>query len=130
MEKIGDRIKQRRTELNMTMEELANKLGLSKSTIHKYESGKVQNIKRPMILKLSKVLQISPSYLLDIEEADKEIEKDFDTISDIKCNLSLEEFEIVKKIRKLPENDKEEIKNYIDYRYVKSTSCAASEEHA
>ena len=40
---MADRIKERRTSMNYTQEELAQKLGLQKSAIAKYENGRVVN---------------------------------------------------------------------------------------
>lgn len=37
---MGDKIKQRRTELNMTQEQLAEKLSVSRSTVANWESGR------------------------------------------------------------------------------------------
>ena len=65
---MSDRIKERRTALGLTQEELAEKLGLQKSAIAKYENGRVENIKRSVILKMSQVLRCSPSYLMGWDE--------------------------------------------------------------
>jgi repressor LexA len=48
---MGDRIKELRTEAGMTQEELADKLGMQKSAIAKYENGRVENIKQSTIRK-------------------------------------------------------------------------------
>lgn len=61
---MSKRIRERRVELGLTQEELAFKLDLQKSAIAKYESGRVENIKRPTIEKMSKILQCRPSYLM------------------------------------------------------------------
>lgn len=61
---IVNRIKQRREELNMTQEELGNALWLNKSTIHRYETGKVSNIKMPIIQAIAKQLDVDPNWLL------------------------------------------------------------------
>lgn len=72
-----DLVKKRRLELNLTMEELGNRVGVSKATIQRYESGEIQNVKRDKIAKLAKALEVSPAYLMDWEdnivEEDKEI---------------------------------------------------------
>lgn len=65
---MADRIKERRKAMNMTQEELAAKLGLQKSAIAKYENGRVQNIKRPVIGKMASVLECSPYYLMALDE--------------------------------------------------------------
>lgn len=69
MNNMGEQIKKRRIEMGFTQEELGEKLGLQKSAIAKYENGRVENIKRSVIKKMSEVLNCSPSYLLGLETA-------------------------------------------------------------
>ena len=65
---IGERIRRLRKDRHMTQEELAHMLGLQKSAIAKYEKGRVSNIKKATLLKMAEILEVSPSYLLGIEE--------------------------------------------------------------
>lgn len=60
---IGKRIESARSELNLTQDELAKELGLNKSTIQRYETGKVQRIKIPILEAMAKVLNVSPEWL-------------------------------------------------------------------
>ena len=62
--KMGDRIRQMRTDAGMTQEELAEKLGLQKSAIAKYENGRVENIKRSTIQKMAELFDRTPSYVM------------------------------------------------------------------
>ena len=66
---MAERIKERRIAMGYTQEELATKLGLQKSAIAKYENGRVENIKRSVISNMAKILECSPSYLMDWEES-------------------------------------------------------------
>ena len=43
---IGSRAKQRRTELNLTQPYIAEKMGVTASTIQRYEAGTIDNTKR------------------------------------------------------------------------------------
>ena len=61
---IGDKIKNARLSKGMTQEELGNALGVQKSAIAKYEKGRVVNIKRSTLKKLSDILGIAPSELI------------------------------------------------------------------
>ena len=61
---MNQRIRERRLALNMTQEELAHKLGMQKSAIAKYESGRVENIKRSTLAKMADLLECSPAYLM------------------------------------------------------------------
>lgn len=64
MDTIGNRIKNRRIELNMTQDELARRIGYtSKSTIARIESGSNQ-LKQNKILDFAKALDTTPGYLI------------------------------------------------------------------
>lgn len=66
---IGEKIKKARLEKGYTQEELGNLIGVQKSAVAKYEKGKIVNIKRSVLAKISKVLEIPPVELVsDIEE--------------------------------------------------------------
>lgn len=56
----GSYIKLLRIKNNMTQEELGEKLGVQKSAIAKYENGRVENLKRSTIQKLSEIFDVSP----------------------------------------------------------------------
>lgn len=75
---IGLKIKTARQEKGLTQEELGNILGVQKSAIAKYESGRVVNIKRSTLKKISDVLGIPPFELIfdehkEASDADNEI---------------------------------------------------------
>lgn len=57
-------IRDRRIELDLTMKELADLVGVSEGTVSRWESGDIANMKRDRIYKLAKALQISPLALL------------------------------------------------------------------
>lgn len=67
---MADRIKERRLAMGYTQEELAQKLGLQKSAIAKYEKGRVENIKRSIILNMAAILDCTPQYLMGWVEDD------------------------------------------------------------
>ena len=68
---LGDRIKQRRNELNWTQDELSAKAGISKSFLSEIENGK-KSIGADTLLNLSKALSCSLDYLMQGVETDKE----------------------------------------------------------
>lgn len=67
MSDIGNPIYNRRKELGLTLEEVGNAVGVSKSTVKKWENGFISNMRRDKIEKLAKVLEISPVRLLGIK---------------------------------------------------------------
>lgn len=69
---MGDAIKELRIKNGLTQEELANQLGLQKSAIAKYENGRVENIKRSTIQKMSSLFGVPPSHILGMDEDNKD----------------------------------------------------------
>ena len=65
---MGERIKQLRLEKGLTQEELGKYIGVKKAAIMKYEKGNVQNMKRATIEILSKLFNVTPSYLMCLDE--------------------------------------------------------------
>jgi transcriptional regulator with XRE-family HTH domain len=65
---VKDDLKQRRLELNLTMADVANKVGVSEATISRWESGDIANMRRDKIVLLAKALQVSPSFIMGLEE--------------------------------------------------------------
>lgn len=65
---IGDKIRKARLDKGMSQEELGDILGIQKSAVAKYENGRVTNIKRQTLQKLSDVLDIPPHELIYEEE--------------------------------------------------------------
>ena len=66
--KMSDIIKQLRLQKGLTQEELGKVIGVQKSAIRKYESGAVENIKRTSIKKLADFFNVSPSYLMGLDD--------------------------------------------------------------
>ena len=54
----------RRKELGLTLEEVANRVGVSRATVQRWEKGVLQNPGRDKIAALAAALQVSPEYLL------------------------------------------------------------------
>ena len=65
---IGKRIYNRRIELGLSMGQLGNKVGVSKSTISRWETGKVENMRAEQISKLAIALMVSPLYLIGMSD--------------------------------------------------------------
>lgn len=65
---LKDDLKQRRIELNLTMAEVAKKVGVSEATISRWESGDIANMRRDKIVLLSKALKVSPSFIMGLDD--------------------------------------------------------------
>ena len=64
----GEKIKARRLELGLTAEELGKKVGVTKSTIGRYESGTIAKIPYLTFVSIAAVLQTVPENLISKEE--------------------------------------------------------------
>lgn len=60
--------------MNLTLEQVGDLVGVGKSTVRKWETGDIENMKRDKIVKLAKALRVSPSYIMGIEEEQPQIE--------------------------------------------------------
>lgn len=94
----GERIKQARLAKGLTQQELGDLIGVQKSAIAKYENGKVVNIKRDTLNKLSRALDVGLYKLVGIEETSEKsanlharIIEDIDLVKSIKSYYTLSE---------------------------------------
>ena len=61
---IGKQIRKRRKELNMSVDELARKVGKDRSTIYRYENGDIGNMPLELLLPMVEALEMTPQELL------------------------------------------------------------------
>lgn len=61
---MAKRIKDLRTFQGMTLEQVAEKVGVGKSTVRKWETGLIANMRRDKIAALADALNTSPMYLM------------------------------------------------------------------
>ena len=67
---IKDILSQRRKELNMTMKQVADKVGVSEGTISRWESGKIADMRRDKIMAYAQALNISPAIIMGWDNVD------------------------------------------------------------
>lgn len=60
---IGKRINTRREQLELTLKQVADKVGVAPSTIMRYESGSFDRIKLPVLLKIAEALYVNPEWI-------------------------------------------------------------------
>lgn len=66
-----DRLRDLRLSSGLTLQQVADYVGLQKAAIYKYEHGLTVNPKRSLIEKLATLFQVSPSYLLGINDEEE-----------------------------------------------------------
>lgn len=72
METIQERIKLRRLQLKLTLEDVANALGVNKTTVMRYESESIKKLPTDIVPPLAKVLKCTPQYLMGWENLENE----------------------------------------------------------
>lgn len=118
-----DRIKSLRLSMNATMEDIANAVGVSKSTVQRWESGDIKNLRRDKIAKLAKALHTSPAYLMgwaDSPTADGdgvEVSTDVMLISQGKKPTAKDDglSEVERLFLSLPPERREEVLRFMEY---------------
>lgn len=96
---IYERIKQRRKELGLSAEIVAEKLGVSPATIYRYEKKDIKKFPTKILEPLAKVLHTTPAYLMGWEddisnysddELDRQIIEVFNRLSEEKQKQALD----------------------------------------
>ena len=60
---IGKRIRERRKELKMSVDELARRVGKDRSTIYRYENGEIGNMPLELVSPMVEALEMTPQEL-------------------------------------------------------------------
>lgn len=100
---IGDmarKIQELRQDRGLTLEQVATVVGVGKSTVRKWETGMIANMKRDKIAALAKALGTTPAYLMGWEEAGKEKE------APDEINLTEGEKMLLDLFRQIPEENR------------------------
>ena len=71
MLEIINRIKNRRIELGMSYQDLAEKTGMSKSTLQRYETGAIRSIPLDKLEDLARALKLDPAFLMGWDNEDE-----------------------------------------------------------
>ncbi|MBQ7534105.1 MAG: helix-turn-helix domain-containing protein [Stomatobaculum sp.] len=61
---IGSRISSTRDLRGLTLDDVASRVGVAKSTISRYEKGTITKIKLPVIESIAKALEVDPNWLI------------------------------------------------------------------
>lgn len=102
----GERIRERRKELGITADVLAEKIGVSRSTMFRYENGYIEKMPMNNLVPIARALHTTVGYLMGWEE-----EKNAPaTESDDEC-----EREAIRYFGNLSEERKAEALNYLRY---------------
>ena len=96
---LSRKIKELRLSRDMTLEQVATIVGVGKSTVRKWETGMIANMKRDKIALLAQALGTTPAYLMGWKE---DAEKD---VSPNETRLTEGEELLIDLFRQLPDGE-------------------------
>lgn len=70
---IGDRIRQRRKELKLSVDEVAKRLGKNRATVYRYESDEIEDMSINIISDIAKILDVDPGYLMGWKQSQENL---------------------------------------------------------
>lgn len=94
---VYERIKARRKELELSADDVAEALGVSRATVYRYESAEIEKLPTQIIIPLAAVLHCSPAWLMGWEDP---------VAPAAAFSLSDLEKQIVIRFRSLPDGEK------------------------
>lgn len=80
---VGERIKSRRTQLQMSVDELAKAIGKDRATVYRYESREIEKLPLDIIVPLAKALRTTPAFIMGWEEEEFNIPKNIFPLTQI-----------------------------------------------
>lgn len=84
MSTVGENIKKRRKELNLSVDEVAKRLNKNRATIYRYENNDIENMPITVLNRLSEILNISPMVLMGWKESS--VQKKYNQLTDEQKN--------------------------------------------
>ena len=111
---MARKIKELRKEKNMTLEEVAKVVGVGKSTVRKWETGMIKNMKRDKIVLLAKALGTTPVSLMGW--IDEETEQKNDIIAEVVLKMRTDStfMSVVENLYKLDKDKLETINQMLN----------------
>ncbi len=107
---IGRRIKITREELGLTLDDIATKLTLNKSTIQRYETGSIKKLKLPVIQAIARCLNVNPDWIIGKSDNKNDLEQ-----TKSPSQLSDRDKAFVELIKSLTDDERVKIADYIKY---------------
>lgn len=114
MSTIGDRIKERRNTLGLTLLEIAEQLNVKEATVQRYESGEIKNIKHETIVNLAEILKCSPSYLMGWDDTPPTTEDTIVKLLKAQYSLNEQDVKFVMDYIKLAPAEREALRTAIE----------------
>lgn len=129
---IGNRIKYARDLRNSTLDDIAKKVGVTKSTIQRYEAGKITTIKLPVVESIAIALNVNPAWVVgksdDMELPSQKVPKImqyYEMLNDIGKHVATER---VKELTEVPRYVNEDT-NYVNAAHPIEDATEEEKQH-
>ena len=100
-ESMANKIRTLRQERGLTLEQVADVVGVGKSTVRKWETGMIANMRRDKIADLAKALGTTPAYLMGWDDQEEQ------RPSPSEPALTEGETELLELFRRIPESQQQ-----------------------
>lgn len=95
---IGERIKNRRKELHLSADYVAEKLNVSRSTVFRYENGDIDKVPITVINSLAEILSTTPEFIMGWDKQDNIVNQISDVVSSLSPQNQLKTFNFANKL--------------------------------
>lgn len=113
----NERLKKRRLDMGLTLQEVADVVGISMSAVQKYEKGKIKNVYTSTVELFAKALHCSPLYLLDWTDNPNLIEStDNDKLQNLSPENREKALEYIQLLNMLENKQEIEEGNVVDFK--------------
>lgn len=113
---LGKRIKEARMARDYTLDDLANAIGLNKSTVSRYERGEIEKPKLPVIESIANELRVNASWLIG-KSNDMSARHSLTVSKPSEIVLTVEEQALITKYRALDDRGKSAVLNALNHEY-------------
>lgn len=110
---LSRKIRDLRALHGLTLEQVAQQVGVGRSTIRKWETGMIENMRRDKIAKLAAALHTTPGYLMGWEDSPPHNL----TVKEAASIFAKDELELIRKYRCLDERGKSAVLNVLNFEY-------------
>lgn len=115
---IGNRIKYARNLRDATLDDIAQKVGVTKSTIQRYEAGKITALKLPVVEAIAMALNVNPSWVVgksdDMELPSQRVPKIMEYYDILNDTGKHEATKRVEELTYIPQYVKENTEDYLE----------------
>lgn len=114
IDKIRTVLLERRLQKKLSAKELADKVGVNKTTIYRYEKGQIEKMPLSVVNRIAKVLEINPEFIIGFSDnPDFEIENIF--INETVTIINKLQIDRKKKVLNFAQNQLQEQSNVISH---------------